>query len=79
VRVTLFFGLSEIARIVADLCCERPSNAWFAVWLGILLGTIPAVHISTAVYLWRRERKQQQARAAVIAAAIAERQWATLH
>jgi hypothetical protein len=73
------FGISLIAWAVASLCCERPSNAWFAVWFGISMGTITAVHISTAVYLWRRERKQQRAHAAEIATATAERQRTTLH
>jgi hypothetical protein len=75
-------GLFSIAWAAADLCCERPSDAWFAVWLGISLGTIPAGQLSFVAYtFWRdrRNRKRQQAHPAEIAAAMTERQAATLH
>jgi uncharacterized membrane protein YjfL (UPF0719 family) len=39
----IVFGIFEVASFVADLCCERQSDAWQAVHFGISFGTIPGV------------------------------------
>jgi hypothetical protein len=49
------WGIFSMARVVADLCCERYSTAHGAVMFGIYMGTIPAIQISACAYLFWRD------------------------
>jgi hypothetical protein len=82
------WGIYSMAERVAELCCERRSNAYEIVMFSIAMGTIPALSLSTGVGMCvygRRAQRRLKARqahetnAAAVELAMAQRTNATLH